>query len=159
MKQILLLILILSLLLAGCAGSASQPTPTAPVAESTNMPGTPPAAGALEGTRWALASLLTGGVETPAVPGSSVTLEFGPNGQVSGNAGCNSYSGSYEQRGDTLAFLNLVSTLMACADESVNQQESAYLKALGTGGRFEQAGSGLTLFTTDGGQIKFVPGG
>lgn len=157
MKQTLLITLIVTLLLAGCAGGASQPTPTPPVSESTNMP--TPSAGALEGTRWALASLLAGGAETPAVPGSTVTLEFGSNGQVSGNAGCNSYSGSYEQRGDTLAFLNLVSTLMACADDAVNQQESAYLKALGAGGRFEQTGSGLTLFTADGGQIKFVPGG
>jgi heat shock protein HslJ len=48
--------------------------------------------------------------ETPVIEGSSITLEFAANGQVSGAGGCNSYSGTVETQANTLTFKDITST-------------------------------------------------
>lgn len=70
-----------------------------------------------------------GAVESLAA-GSTVTAIFGSDGQISGNAGCNQYTGTYTTDGDTIEISQLASTKMACADEAVNTQEQNYLAAL-----------------------------
>ena len=115
----------------GCAsGAAATPTSTA----ST-----------LAGTHWKLASIDA----TPAVPGASVTLEFGTDEHASGSAGCNSYGGAYSQNGNLLAFKQLISTMMACADNNLMQQEQRYLKALNAANLFTLVGDRLTISSAD----------
>ncbi len=115
----------------GCAsGAAATPTSTA----ST-----------LAGTHWKLASIGA----TPAVPGASVTLELGTDERASGRAGCNSYGGAYSQNGNLLAFKQLVSTMMACADDNLMQQEQHYLQALNAANRFTLTGDRLTISSAD----------
>jgi heat shock protein HslJ len=97
------------------------------------------------------------GSETPVAPGSSVTLQFEADGQVGGSGGCNSYGGQYEVQDNTISFSQIMSTLRACADESVNQQEQQYFQALQTAGRFEVAGDQLTIwYNGDQGMLSFV---
>ncbi|WP_163272991.1 META domain-containing protein [Dysgonomonas sp. 511] len=48
--------------------------------------------------------------------------------QVSGNGGCNTYSGKFTYNGGEFVASNLISTMMACADAS---EESTLLKLLG----------------------------
>lgn len=125
--------IVLALVLSACAtpgGGTNQPQAT----PST----TTPAAGGerLEGTSWALVSLGKPGEETPVIEGSNVTMEFEDGGQVSGAGGCNSYGGKYNANNGVLTFEDITSTLMACADEQITAQETRYLQALKTAGRY-----------------------
>jgi heat shock protein HslJ len=72
-------------------------------------------------------------------------LNFESEGQVSGNGGCNSFAGSYEVQGSQLVFTDIVSTLVACADEALTAQEQQYVGALQTAGEFEVTGDQLTI--------------
>ena len=71
--------------------------------------------------------------------------------QVSGSAGCNEYSGGYTLDGTTLKIGPLASTMRACSDEAVNQQEQQFLAALENSTTFDQSGNILTL-RADGGE-------
>ncbi len=155
MKRISILILSLSLLLAACtAAPQATATPAAtPGGEGTTIAPT----GSLGGTRWVLAALTRDGAEAPPVSGSTITLNFETDGQVGGNAGCNSYGGSYETRGNSISFHNLVSTLMACADQAVTDQESAYLNALNQAATYELSNDSLVIAGAGGEQLKFTP--
>ncbi|NLX09535.1 MAG: META domain-containing protein [Chloroflexi bacterium] len=120
-------------------------------------------ADALAGTQWQLVSYGAPGAETPALPGSSVTLAFESGGEVTGHGGCNGYSGGYAVEDVTLTFSQVVSTLMACADAEVNRQEQVYFEALQSAQRFELVGDQLTIWYDDGQRLNFVrtdaPGG
>ena len=86
-----------------------------------------PAAAGLSGTSWVLA-----GLGNLPLPGKvQVTAQFGTDGTVSGNAGCNSYNGSYTVNGGSIIFGPIVSTKMACPEAQM-AVETAYLAALGT---------------------------
>src|SRR5215207_789145 len=76
----------------------------------------------LAGTDWRLASLGPAGAETGVIAGTTVTLKFGEEGRASGSTGCNSYSGTYQVRGDNIFFSRLVSTRRACMDQNANHQ-------------------------------------
>jgi heat shock protein HslJ len=91
---------------------------------------------ALTGTTWAATGINngTGGV-TSLVAGSTVTAEFADDGTVSGNAGCNSFNGTYEVLGDTMTIGPLATTRMACEPE-LSEQEANYLAALENATRF-----------------------
>lgn len=115
---------------------APAPTETIPPAGDTSV---------LAGTAWDLVSFGPAGAEEPAVPGSEVTLIFDATGQAGGSGGCNTYGGSYQTDGDNIAFGELVSTLMACADDALNEQEGRYLAALGSATTFAAEGDTLTI--------------
>ena len=55
------------------------------------------------------------------VAGSKLSAIFTAD-QVSGSAGCNTYSGGYTIDGTTIKIGPLASTQKACADEAVNTQ-------------------------------------
>ena len=134
------------LALAACGAPASPAPSTAPSAPPAATPdaNTRPADGeqqgntrladgaqlggaALDGTRWTLATLNG----SAPVAGSIVTLSFANGNQASGNGGCNSYGGTYTATGDgTISFMDIASTLMACADADITAQETAYVQAL-----------------------------
>ncbi len=91
------------------------------------------------------------------VPDSTLTAIFTAD-QVSGSAGCNEYSGGYTLDGTTLKIGPLASTMRACADEAVNQQEQQFLAALQASTAFDQTGNILTLKAAGGeNQVTLVP--
>lgn len=100
----------------------------------------------LDGTAWVLVSL----DGAPVVDGSEVTLQFGADNRVSGSGGCNSFGGPYLVDGDSIAFGMLASTLMACMDEDLMQQEAAFFQALNAVSSYAIEGNTLTLTTDDG---------
>lgn len=113
----------------------------------------------LASTSWQLTGLGTTDTQTPLVADSTVTLEFGTNGQVGGNAGCNSFGGSYTVDGETIMFSELISTLMACADNNVMEQEQQYLAALNSADRFAVDGGQLMIwYDNDNGLLTFTAG-
>ena len=136
------LMLIAVLLLAACApGNADPEITPPPQAEGTLPIGNDPDAtqipetaggGILENTRWQLESFGAPEEETPPVQGSTITLEFGEENMVGGSAGCNTYGGSYTVDDVGIQFRDIASTLIACDDQQVNEQESRYLQMLQT---------------------------
>jgi heat shock protein HslJ len=124
----------LILLLAACATQASQP-PALSVSPAPND---------FENTHWSLVSFGPAGAEKPVVEGSNVTL-LAADGKFGGSAGCNTYGGAYEISGDQLSFHDINSTLMACVDGQIMQQEQRYFDALQSVGTFEVKGSHLTI--------------
>lgn len=131
--------------------SPSPPSAIAPSLPNTTPPdaiATPPATDAtdLDGTAWTLASLNG----SDLIEGTAITLSF-TNGEAGGDSGCNSYGGQYTTTsGGTIEFGEIVSTLRACADQRVNEQETAYLDALRNAAAYQIAGDQLQIMNTAG---------
>lgn len=121
---------------------------------------TPTGSGVVELTvpsKWSLESMGITGSQVPVVEGSTVTLEFAESGQVGGSGGCNSFGGAVEVDGSTIKITDVVSTLMACADDQVMAQESQFFAALQSATSFELSGDRLTIFYDNGqSQLTFV---
>jgi heat shock protein HslJ len=77
---------------------------------------TPERAAPLTGTKWTVNSLVAGDTVTSLPKGTSgkAYFTFGKDGRVSGNLGCNSFSGSARAAGSTLTFGRLASTRKLC---------------------------------------------
>jgi heat shock protein HslJ len=106
----------------------------------------------LPGSAWTV-TMYNNGKEAVVgmIADSKVTLNFGADGQVSGNAGCNNYSGGYETSGDQLKVGPLASTMMACDKPAgVMEQEQLYLAALQNAAIYEISGDTLTIRDTGG---------
>ncbi len=134
------MIVMLVLLLAACAPQASQPP----------APSAAPAKDGFEDTHWSLVSYGPVGAENPIVEGSNVTL-LAADGRFGGSGGCNSYGGAYEITGDQLSLRNINSTLIACVDGKITQQEQRYFEALQSTRAFEVKANHL-IITYDGGK-------
>lgn len=90
----------------------------------------------------------------PVVQVGRVTLSFA-DGRVSGRSGCNLYSGSVEYGRGAIKIGPLISTKMACAEDGLMQQESAYLNALQSAERYAVSAEGILTITTRGGAIVY----
>ena len=101
----------------------------------------------LTGSDWKLVSIGPSGAEVDVVAGTTVTLRFGEDGRASGSTGCNSYSGTYQVRGDNVSFSRLVSTRRACLDQNANQQEQRFLSTLEAANRFRLSSNRLTILS------------
>jgi heat shock protein HslJ len=118
-----------------------------------------PAGASLANTKWTLVSFGAPDAENPVIVGTNITLEFQQDGQAGGSGGCNSYGAQYKVQGDTISFSQIVSTLMACTQEGVDQQEQRYFAALQATGQFELAGDLLTIQYDNGqGVLNFAKG-
>lgn len=106
---------------------------------------------------WIVTGYFRPGAIVSPVAGSELTATFDA-GQVSGNSGCNQYSGPYEVDDTKITIGPLASTLRACADPAVDQQEREYLAALELARTFSLDGGNLTLLREDGGiAVSFMP--
>lgn len=106
------------------------------------------AGGSLEGPTWVVDELVVDGSSTAPMDGSSITATF-EDGGVGGISGCNSYSGSYELDGSSIAFGPMATTLMFC-DEGLMTQEQAYLVLLDSAEEYEVSGDTLTMLSGSG---------
>jgi heat shock protein HslJ len=134
------------------ATAPSTTTGSSPIA----TPGAPGGSG-LEGTKWDLVSFGPKGAEKQVIAGSTVTLEFQDATRLGGNGGCNSYGADYQAEGNTLAVSSIVSTMMACADDKVTQQEAEYFQALQKAGEYQISGDQLVITYDNGaGTLTFT---
>jgi heat shock protein HslJ len=108
----------------------------------------------LEGTEWALKYYN----KNAPLEGNIPTLRF-ENGEVSGNASCNHFGGSYEISGDKISFGAMFMTEMWCEPEALMDQEAAYLDLLATAERFEIVDGMLTIYAGPQRTLSFVPVG
>lgn len=106
----------------------------------------------LAGTSWAVTGYNNGqGAVVSVIAGSQLTASFGTDGKLSGSAGCNNYTATYEISGMNLKIGPAASTRMACAAPAgVMKQEALYLQALATAATYMREGDQLELRTADG---------
>jgi heat shock protein HslJ len=107
-----------SLELQGASPIVAEPAPAAGSASPAPSPG-------LVGASWDLVEMGQTADFAHFVP----TIEFTPDGRVSGFAACNTFGGTYTTDGSTLTFGPLVTTKMAC-QRPASAIEIAYLEAL-----------------------------
>jgi len=129
MKKLFLLVVI-TLMLTACAGG-----------DSASLTGT-----------WALVSYGSTSSPAPAAPGVDTSIEFGSDGKLSGNVGCNQFNGGYQVDGDKITFEQIVSTLMMC-EGPVGDQEAAALAVFAESATFVMDGDALTITSADGGSV------
>jgi len=110
-------LLLLAVLLAGCAPDTRPADLTAP---------TPWPALALEGTEWLL-TFVSG--EAP-VAGTAPTLAFHPNNYLEANSGCNYLGVDYATDGNAFTLAEIHRTAFACAEPAgVAEQDAAFFAA------------------------------
>lgn len=110
----------------------------------------------LAGTSWQL--IVYGSQDEPAsiLPATTPTLNFGTDGSLGGFASCNTFGGSYSQSGNQLAINEIFSTLMACLEPGIMEQESSYLGALNAATTFVIVEGRLHIYY-DSGVLVFDP--
>lgn len=153
--------LVMLLSACGAPSSAGSMTPT-PSTPNVTPPASPDASApttntpSLNGTAWTLTSLNGSDV----IEGTTITLSFRDGNQVGGNAGCNSYGGTFTAADDgTLAIQGIVSTQIACSTpEGVMQQEQRYLDVLQAITMYHLDNNQLRLETEDGRALVFTAG-
>ena len=107
---------------------------------------------ALEGTSWQVMSYNNGkGGVTSLIIGTEISANFGEDGRLTGNSGCNSYFAEYETDGDNISIGTAGSTEMACTEpEGVMEQEQQYLVALATAATYKIEGLNMEMRTPEG---------
>ncbi len=116
----------------------------------------------LSGTRWIAIGVNNGrgGVQSVVI-GNEIFAEFGEDGSLSGLAGCNNYSGTYEADDENMSIGPLAATQMFCAEpEGTMEQEGEYFAALGTVATWSIDGDRLQLRTDEGSlAVDYTAGG
>jgi heat shock protein HslJ len=112
------------------------------------------AAPSLAGSSWKLVSYGPADKQVQAAADQDSTLSLDAQGVISGNAGCNSFSGEYKAADGKLVTDKVASTLMACAD-SLMQQESAVFATLNGTSQYAIDKDALSITSADG-QSKLI---
>ena len=112
--------------------------------------------------RWLVIGLLNRNQEAFSTPieGTRITANFKQDGQLQGNAGCNSYSGSYEVQGNTISIGDSAATQKECAEpRGLMRQENRYFQALNQAVTFEVEGRNLGVLRRQGYPPGLLPPG
>jgi heat shock protein HslJ len=83
----------------------------------------------LVGPKWTVESIITGETGSSVPQGATAWLQFGADGRVTLNTGCNSGGGSYTADASTITFNQLAITAMGCSGAAA-QLEQAVLAVL-----------------------------
>jgi heat shock protein HslJ len=103
----------------------------------------------LGGTSWDVIGYNNGKqAVTSVLAGTTLTADFGKDGKLSGNSGCNTYNGTYTTTGNQIKIGPLATTRMACPQE-IMDQETQYLAALQSADKYRIEGTGMELRTKD----------
>ena len=105
----------------------------------------------LGGTHWQVTAYNNGrdAVTSPLL-GTDITVQFEDDNQVSGNAGCNDFFGSFSSGDGQIAIGPLGATMRACPEPAgVMEQEAAFLAALESAATYRVEGNLLEMRTAD----------
>lgn len=130
MRKFLYLLFILSVMISACS------------ARGTDEP-----SASLLGP-WKLTAFGPVGAPVPAVEGTGAGLTFNEDGTVSGSSGCNGLGGDYSVDGNQVTFGEFVSTLMACEEPIMAQEDAAHNVLTGTA-TYQIEGDTLTITNND----------
>lgn len=106
------------------------------LAGCTPAPGPPPTSqdSQLTGSIWRVEDINSAGIMDYAF----LTLDFSPDGRVYGDAGCNTYRGSYKLSSDGgILFHGIAVTEKHCEAEALMAQEQRFLDALASAEHYE----------------------
>ena len=131
-------VLLVAVLLVGCASSTPQPAPTPTTTQAPTVQAAAPPE-LLPGEDW----LLIDATVTPDLTTSGITLRFS-DGQVSGEGPVNRYTGQVVLGPGSIQTSGIASTKMAGSPDAM-AAEQAYFDALGAAGTWEVADEMLTL--------------
>ncbi len=140
MKSTLLLIFALGLGL-GCAAT-SERADVQPASEETQLPAANAPETALVGAEWSVEVV----ADMVMLNEHQPIIVFAKDGNITGNASCNSFFGTYEATGASLKITIGGMTRMACADP-VDKQEQLFMTTLRQVDLYEIAGDSLTLWS------------
>lgn len=125
-----MLLAVLGLCVAGCAGDVGSEV-------SDRL--------TLADTQWDLAQFAPGGTTTLAeVPSVVMATATFTADRISGDAGCNTFTGGYSTEGTSITVGPVATTLMACSP-AVAEVEDAYLALLGAASTYSVSGDTLTM--------------
>lgn len=133
MKKYMLTILVIALAISACTAAQNTEEPSAPVS--------------ILGA-WKLTASGPANNPVPAVEGVEAGLTFNEDGTVTGTSGCNGLGGDYSVEGDQITFGEFVSTLMACDDPIMAQEEVAHRVMTDTA-TYQIEGDTLTITNND----------
>lgn len=102
--------------------------------------------------RWQLVSHGSASSQVAAAADVDAFIEFGEDGQVGGNVGCNGFGGEYEVQGDVITFGPLIATEMFC-DGPVGEQEATTFAVLFESATYSLDGGTLTITSADGNSV------
>jgi heat shock protein HslJ len=104
----------------------------------------------LTGTEWRVESIVTRDAVSSVAGGEEATFTFSADGRVTGNTGCNQFSGPYEHTTDTITFGAVAMTKKACAG-GADVMERAVVKLFdGRPVAYQIEADRLTLTNPDG---------
>lgn len=105
----------------------------------------------LAGSSWEATAFNNGSQAVIGVlEATTLTLDFDKDGNLSGNAGCNNFTGTYQLDGDQITIGPLANTMMMCEDpQGVMDQEAQFLAALQSAGTYLIEVNVLELRTRD----------
>jgi len=120
---------------------------------STGSTGSSGAAPNLSGTSWVVTRI----DGSAPLADSALHANFGTDGRISGDSGCNSFAGPFIQTGSTVDIGELLSTRRACLDSNRQKQEARVLAILQgvTSARLER---GQLNLRAPGGSLLLAPG-
>jgi len=122
-------------------GSAAAASPTPPANSDSTF-------GGLTNNNWTLVTYGPDEAPIPVMPETPINLTFTPEG-IGGSSGCNTYFGQFQYDINKLTFSGIGSTLIACADD-IMAQENAYLDALRSASSYEINNGVLRITYRDG---------
>lgn len=103
---------------------------------------------------WEVTGYLRGDAFTSVLSGTTITADFGGDGELAGSAGCNRYRASYETDGGRIAISAAAATRKHCPEpDGVMEQEAGYLALLAAATRFQVGGRTLELLGADGARL------
>ena len=150
------LVAVLAVVAAACStgGGASA----APASEAASAAGSA-APLSLDGTTWLLTDYISPDGQSYTVPAAVTPQLSFAGGQLTGNAGCNTFNATYTVTGDAIEIGPIASTKMACA-EPMATVEAAYLAALDSVNKVAILQDGKLQLWDDGGKttLAFLKG-
>lgn len=107
----------------------------------------------LSASTWSLISMGVEGAMQAVFEETMITIQFA-DGELSGEGGCNSYSGTFTIDGNAISIEMPTTTFMYCeSPEGVMQQEKAYLMALVSASSFSLEEGTLRIDYNGGGLL------
>jgi heat shock protein HslJ len=126
------------------------------VAACASTGGTSPPVPDLDGSRWVIVAI-DGSV--PLRGEEPLSVDFSVDGRISGNAGCNTFSGPYIRDDAILRIGEVMSTRRACVDERLQRQEARVLNVLRGETHLRRERDDTISLRNDAGSLLLAPRG
>lgn len=111
----------------------------------------PPKRDVLDGSIWKVLELNN----TPLVENTTLTIQFN-NRKVNGSSGCNTFSGRYEIKEESIRIYDLELKTENCLNTGIMDEERSFIKYLPDIINFKFSGQKLNLTTNNGNSVNFV---